>query len=750
MLNVGRTLIRESRLWVVGMVASALVVSSVAAQEDSSAAKRAQLHLPRFSIGPTVTIDNGIPGDGRLEVVSGRAGETSTVNIDPTGPPPLQDIMFELNHYVDVGADGGAVQLGNTTITREPTVTGPGQVTSAGTFLGSNDGNTISWTAVATIPAGSSKYVTTITFSSTRAFGSTRLIQYADIDVNPLGSNDLVVLGTFNQPNFQLVTVQDPANGNIAFTQAQPQVTNANCVGWAAQPFADLRSAITGAGASYSPAGAVVSLNQTTDSRFPGSPAFGPADITIAIACDLNPNATSATVILTVAAQAETKSATVTSVTGSVQARSQGAFLAVTPGFLVVQGMQLIAGPDGQVQGACSDGSHFTLAANSRVFFDDFLCGPVGSGMLDVTQGTFRLVSAGASGSGGAIRAQNQLGSVRTPVSVGTMSGSAGDFSTTYNEVGSRGTAITQVQSGTVAVTDAVTGAVTTVTAGQQNTINQPVPNLAASILPSSRSVQVGNPATVFATILNAGRSRAIVCEPSVITNVPATFSFQTTDPVTNQVVGTRSTPISIAAGGGQSFVIAFTPTAPIPPTDLQLSFACGQTRTAVIPGVNTMLLSASTTPVPDIVALAATPDNNGIANISPTTGVGAFAVATVNVGVTASITASADTDGVSLPVAISLCQTNPATAVCLAAPASSVTTTINAGATPTFGIFLAGTGAPVPFDPAGNRIFVRFKDAGGVTRGSTSVAVRTQRLVPLHSPLVPPRIGVRRGRLSE
>ena len=58
--------------------------------------------------------------------------------------------------------------------------------------------------------------------------------------------------------------------------------------------------------------------------------------------------------------------------------------------------------------------------------------------------------------------------------------------------------------------------------------------------------------------------------------------------------------------------------------------------------------------------------------------------------------------------------------------PAGSVTTTINANATPTFGIFIQGTGN-VSFNPVANRIFVRFRDSGAVTRGSTSVAVRTQ-----------------------
>jgi hypothetical protein len=130
---------------------------------------------------------------------------------------------------------------------------------------------------------------------------------------------------------------------------------------------------------------------------------------------------------------------------------------------------------------------------------------------------------------------------------------------------------------------------------------------------------------------------------------------------------------------------------------------------------------------VPDIVALGATTGNNGIVDIAGTNGIGAFAVATVNVGIAAQITASADTGSVALPLNISLCQTNPTTGVCVGAPARSVITQINAGQTPTFSIFVAGTGSNVPFDPAHNRIFVRFKDTSGVTRGATSVAVRTQ-----------------------
>jgi hypothetical protein len=156
------------------------------------------------------------------------------------------------------------------------------------------------------------------------------------------------------------------------------------------------------------------------------------------------------------------------------------------------------------------------------------------------------------------------------------------------------------------------------------------------------------------------------------------------------------------------------------------LSFDCTNTNPAPInTGLNTLLLSVSTTPVPDIIALAITSTNDGIIDVPGAAGTGAFAVATVNVGASGNITATADTGGAALPVNLFICQTNPGTGACLASPSGGVTTTINANATPTFAVFVQGNGT-VPFDPAVNRIFVRFS-SGGVTRGSSSVAVRTQ-----------------------
>ena len=246
-----------------------------------------------------------------------------------------------------------------------------------------------------------------------------------------------------------------------------------------------------------------------------------------------------------------------------------------------------------------------------------------------------------------------------------------------------------------------------------------------ASSLPNSRSVQVGNLASAFGLIINTSNETAMDCGIEPLTEVPAEFVYQTTD-ASNIPVGMPDTRVDIEPEGSQNFVFAFTPTAPISPTDVQLSYDCSNSEQApVTSGVNTLLLSASNDPVPDIVALASTPSSDGILNLPGVNGSSAFSVAATNFGSADMITASA-VPSMALPISLLICETNPATAACISGPASSVASTVDTGATPTYSIFVTANGT-VPFVPETNRIFVEFRDAGDVVRGSTSVAVRTQ-----------------------
>lgn len=247
-----------------------------------------------------------------------------------------------------------------------------------------------------------------------------------------------------------------------------------------------------------------------------------------------------------------------------------------------------------------------------------------------------------------------------------------------------------------------------------------------AAVLPESRSVTVGTPATAFATIINAGTTTASQCTIAPDSFLPINFTFQTTDPRTNAVTGSPNVPVDIPAGANRSFVIAITPTTSLIPVNVDFDFYCANANSAPsIVGVDTLLLSGSTTPVPDVVALAASGDP-GIVDIPGNSGTGDFAVATVNVGAQGTITAAADTGGATLPLTATICETNPQTGACISNIGANVTTVIGANQTPTFAIFVTGSNN-VPFDPANNRVFVRFTDASGVVRGATSVAVRTQ-----------------------
>ena len=255
----------------------------------------------------------------------------------------------------------------------------------------------------------------------------------------------------------------------------------------------------------------------------------------------------------------------------------------------------------------------------------------------------------------------------------------------------------------------------------------------AAAVLPASRSVTVGNSATGFATLVNTGETPAASCTLTPITDLPADFIYRRTNPTTNQAFGTNNPPLDIPAGGSVSVAFTLTPNAPISPTTVSFEYSCGNaTGTATtITGVNTFNLAASNTPVADVVALAGTTSNDGINNIPVSVTSGAFVVATINLGAEETITVAADTGSVNLPLDLFVCPTDAGSGECLPGqpPALSYTVTSSTNQTGTFAVFaqLRNDADRVAFDPANNRAFVRFINAAGELRGSTSVALRTQ-----------------------
>ena len=261
---------------------------------------------------------------------------------------------------------------------------------------------------------------------------------------------------------------------------------------------------------------------------------------------------------------------------------------------------------------------------------------------------------------------------------------------------------------------------------------------LAAALLPGARSVQqIGSSgvATVFATLLNSGPTTLSNCTIALtdpISNgsapVPLTLIYQTTDPATNALTGSPNTPVSIGANAAQTFVVTFLSPTAAEFLQQTLSYSCDGTPAAAIEyGVNTADLLFSSAPVPDIIALAATPSQNGVLTVPFSSGgSAAFAVATINAGSAGALTVTRDAgDAAGLPVGVTMCPTDPANGQCLSAPATSVPVSIAAGVTGTFSVFVSASAA-IPFDPAGSRIFIRFLDGNNIEHGATSVAVTT------------------------
>ncbi len=165
----------------------------------------------------------------------------------------------------------------------------------------------------------------------------------------------------------------------------------------------------------------------------------------------------------------------------------------------------------------------------------------------------------------------------------------------------------------------------------------------------------LGTPATIFASTINAGSATVENCRVALRVMAPAglTLGYQTTNPATNALTGTVDTQAPIAGNNGvQSFLLSFQGTSAFSAPGFALDFDCdGVAPAALDLGVDTVDLVMSATPVADIIALAATPTRNGIVEV-PNGGAAAFAVASVNLGVTTPILVSVDTGAATLPVA--------------------------------------------------------------------------------------------------
>lgn len=244
---------------------------------------------------------------------------------------------------------------------------------------------------------------------------------------------------------------------------------------------------------------------------------------------------------------------------------------------------------------------------------------------------------------------------------------------------------------------------------------------LASAVLPGSRAVQVDEVATVFATVINAADMPLTGCTVVPMTDVPADFSYQTAS-VANDVLGEPNTPFTMAPGAVQNLVLSITPDDGFSSTELFLRYECDDARAAPNAlGLNTVLLSASDDPVADVVGL--TTEVDLVADVNATA---LFAVGSANVGVQETITVSLDDGGVGLPLDLMLCRTDSQSGACLETVSASSTLTYEGGSTASFAVF-ATPQAPIAFNPAINRIFVRFETADGLVRGSTSTAVRTR-----------------------
>ena len=263
--------------------------------------------------------------------------------------------------------------------------------------------------------------------------------------------------------------------------------------------------------------------------------------------------------------------------------------------------------------------------------------------------------------------------------------------------------------------------------------------NFLAASLPAGVGAPVGQTSVFFTTVLNLSSvSQTLTGAPTALGSVPVTLLACPTDPTTNQCLSTPSSSfsvtippaVSVNAPGTATFATFVTATAAIPYNAVNnvvfLTFADSHGTIQVVGFANVN----TETNVESFQVLAATVSGDGVLTIPFSTqgagAEGAFAVEAANVGNPIGGGVVVSSEAGTLPVGVTICQTNPTNGQCLAAPNSTVTlASFPSGTSVTFSVFVTATAA-IASDPTSNRIYIQFRDGSGNLLTFTSVAVVT------------------------
>lgn len=248
-----------------------------------------------------------------------------------------------------------------------------------------------------------------------------------------------------------------------------------------------------------------------------------------------------------------------------------------------------------------------------------------------------------------------------------------------------------------------------------------------SAVLPGARSGQAGGDVITALMSVVTGDGAAQSCRVDAGGSDVATLAYDLLDD-SGQSRGLNEPVFDIVADGRVDLLLAVTPLRETPPEGAVFfpRLTCSNASAAAIEGVNSLRLSITDAPGPDILSIGVTPSGDGVVRLPTADGTGFMAVAAMNIGLLEDtpIRVVADTGAVQLPVQLSVCETDAA-GHCLSSRAAFADTVFSGREAHFFSVFVTAIPGPgVPFDPANARVFLRFISPDGIIRSVTSAAL--------------------------